>query len=260
MLAAMTSLDAERLTRPPYSLRRAVRERRDLLVCAAFLADGSLGVPFPVRASIVRRLYAASFAIDSPHRQEEVLSFMRAVLKLPRNGPGVVVEAGAYKGSSTAKFSLACALARRELVVFDSFRGMPPNQEPHDRNIFGRPESFKEGAYLGTLEEVRSNVIRFGRIDVCRFVPGWFEDTLPAFDEPVAAAYLDVDLAASTRTCLKYLYPRLKPGGVLFSQDGHLPLVIEVFADPAFWRREVGCEPPRVEGLGKRKLIKIRRD
>ncbi len=36
---------------------------------------------------------------------------------------------------STAKFSLAAAFAGRELVVFDSFQGLPYNNEPHDRNI-----------------------------------------------------------------------------------------------------------------------------
>jgi O-methyltransferase len=145
-------------------------------------------------------------------------------------------------------------------VVFDSFQGIPENDEPHDKNIFGRPESFKAGSYWGTLDEVKRNVARFGRIDVCRFVPGWFEETLPGFHEPIAAMYLDVDLAASTRTCLKYLYPLLAAGGTLYSQDGHLPLVIEALSDADFWVNEVGCKPPRIEGLGQRKLIWTTKD
>jgi O-methyltransferase len=246
--------------RPPYSLRRAWRERRDLRVCGAFLCDGSLGLSLRARASIVRRLYAASFDIDSPHRQEEMLAFMRAILRAPRSEPGVVVEAGCYKGSSTAKFSLAAHAAGRELVVFDSFAGLPAHDEPHDRNIFGRPEHLHPGAYCGTLDEVRRNVARYGRIERCRFVAGWFEDTLPTFDERIVAIYLDVDLAMSTRTCLVHLYPRLCAGGVLYSHDGDLPLIIEVFDDADFWRREVGCAKPVIEGLGERKLIRIVKD
>jgi hypothetical protein len=80
---------------------------------------------------------------------------------------------------------------------------------------------------------------------------------MPKFNEPVAAAYLDVDLAASTRTCLKYLYPLLEKGGSLYSQDGHLPLVISVFDDADFWLNEVGFEKPPIYGLGEKKLIKI---
>lgn len=46
-----------------------------------------------------------------------------------------------------------------------------------------------------------------------RFIKGWFEDTMPVFNERIIAAYIDVDLASSTKTCLKYLYPLLVPGG-----------------------------------------------
>ena len=206
---------------------------------------------------IVKQAYAASFTIDSPHTQEEILSFVRTILSLPRDEAGVIVEAGCYKGSSTAKFSLAADAVGRELVVFDSFRGLPDNNERHDKNIFGRPESFKKGEYCGSVEEVKANVSRFGKIDSCRFLPGWFADTLPRFREPIAAIYLDVDLASSTRTCLKYLYPLLRAGGELYSQDGHLPLVIEVLDDDEFWLRQVGCKKPEIPGLGQKKLIRI---
>ena len=77
------------------------------------------------------------------------------------------------------------------------------------------------------------------------------------FNKRIAAAYLDVDLASSTKTCLKYLYPILVPGGVIISQDGDFPLVIEVYNDDQFWEEEVGCKKPYIEGLGERKLIKI---
>jgi O-methyltransferase len=248
---------ASTATRPPYSLRRAWRERRDVLACLSFAFDGTVPMPFLGRAHLIAQAYAASFAIDSPHRQEEILAFVRTVLALPADVAGVVVEAGCYKGSSTAKFSHAAAAAGRELVVFDSFQGLPANDEPHDRNIFGRPEHFHGGAYRGTLAEVQTAVATFGRPRCCRFVPGWFAETLPAFREPVAAIYLDVDLASSTRECLKHLYPLLNVGGTLFSQDGHLPLVIDVLEDEDFWEREVGCPRPAVEGLGTRKLVRI---
>lgn len=244
-------------TRPPYTLRRAWRERRDVIACSAFVLAPNARMTLAERVRLVRNAYAASFTIDSPHRQEEILTFVKAILAIPPDTAGGIVEAGCYKGSSTAKFSLAAAAVGRELVVFDSFCGLPENDEPHDRNIFGRPESFQHGEYCGTLEEVTANVSRFGAVMACRFVPGWFADTLPAFREPVAAAYMDVDLAASTRECIKHLYPLLRRGGVLYSQDGHLPLVIEVLDDDRFWERDVGCRKPRIRGLGTQKLIAI---
>jgi O-methyltransferase len=219
-----------------------------------------LKIPLRKKLSIVRQLYRISAAIESTHTQSEMLAYVTTILSLPRNGKGVVVEAGCYKGSSTAKISLAAEVAARELVVFDSFQGLPENEEPKQRTIFGEVVYCEQGAYWGNLEEVRANVSTYGKIDCCRFIPGWFDDTMPDFHEPISAAYLDVDVAASTRTCLKYLYPLLEVGGVLYSQDGHLPLVTAVFDDDSFWLTEVGCEKPRILGLGESKLIKIVKD
>jgi len=228
-----------------------------VLACTSFIVDSGVALPLTSRIRLVKEAYAASFTIDSPHRQEEILTFVRAILAIPRDATGVIVEAGCYKGSSTAKFSHAAAATGRELFVFDSFQGLPANDEPHDKNIFGRPESFKHGAYCGTLAEVKANVARFGRIQCCRFVAGWFADTMPTFRTPIAAAYLDVDLAASMRECLKHLYPLLREGGTMCTHDGHLPLVIEVLDNDEFWRNEVGFPKPAMPGLGKQKLVTI---
>jgi O-methyltransferase len=209
------------------------------------------------RLSLVERLLRISWAVDCAHTQTEILAFIEAILALPSGLPGCVVEAGCYKGGSTAKVSIAAHLSGRDLVVFDSFEGIPENAEPHERNIFGGPASFPKGIFRGRLEEVEGNVRRFGRVQRCEFVKGWFDDTLPGFSRPIAAIYVDVDLVSSTRTCLKYLYPQLAPGGVLFSHDGHLPLVVQLYDDDDFWRNEIGCPKPAVEGLGTSKLLKI---
>ena len=182
---------------------------------------------------------------------------MTTILTLPKDHDGVVVEAGCFKGSSTAKFSLAAEIAGRELVVFDSFQGLPEHEEQPSRTIFGKMASFTKGSYRGSLTEVVNNVNRFGRPGVCRFVEGWFQDTMPHFKERIAAAYLDVDLVASTRCCLKHLYPLLLPGAVLYSQDGHLESVVEVYRDDQFWQDEIGCSAPHVEGLGRSKLVRM---
>lgn len=245
------------LPRPLYDLLRAIHNKKDLSACIFFLRNSNLNVSLQDKIRIVKSLYVISSFIESPHTQEQILNYLQTIFQVPRNSKGVLVEAGCYKGSSTAKFSLAADIVRRQLVVFDSFQGIPDNHEPHERNIFGTPASFKKGDWCGTLDEVKTNISKFGKINCCRFIPGWFDDTMPRFKESICAAYLDVDLASSTRTCLKYLYRLLEPSGVLYSQDGHLPLVIDVFDDDAFWLNEVGCKKPQILGLGKNKLVKI---
>lgn len=230
---------------------------RDAGAILAFLQDETFPIDALRRAQMLRQFAAITRNVQCHHTEEEMFQYVRAILAAPKAVRGAFVEAGCFKGGSTAKFSLAAKIAERQLLVFDSFEGIPAHSEGHDMNIFGRPAFFREGSYRGELEEVMANVRRYGSVGSCEFKRGWFDDTLPAIKGPIAGIYLDVDLAASTRTCLQYLYPLLEHGGVLFSQDGHLPLVIDVFSDDLFWEREVGCRKPYIEGLGTRKLIKI---
>ena len=196
--------------------------------------------------------------VKAAHNQSHILQFLTAILELPAAVKGCVVEAGAYKGSSTAKISLFAAHRQRQLHSFDSFEGLPENKEQHIKSTEGHSiqDWFRPGNFSGSLEEVKKNVADYGDSSVCQFIKGWFEETMPGFNEPVALAYLDVDLASSTRTCLKYLYPLLAHGGAIYSQDGDFPLVIEVFKDENFWINEVGCSGmPAIEGLGKKITI-----
>lgn len=257
MLSTTKTLLRSHLPRPVYEGLRLVKKPSDMASTMRFLRNSNLGLPLRHRLDMVWRMFSTTFCVDCPHTQEEILAFIEVILRLPAATPGAVVEAGCYKGGSTAKFSFAAWLAHRKLIVFDSFEGIPRHEERHSQNIFGGEAEFAPGSYAGSLNEVKRNVARFGTVEVCTFVKGWFENTLPSFREPVAAAYLDVDLASSTRTCIKHLYPLIIPGGVLLSHDGHLPLVLDVFRDDAFWESEVGCPRPVVAGIGSSKLLMI---
>lgn len=206
----------------------------------------------------LKKLKDIDLHIATAHNPSHILQFLLAIFELPADVKGCIVEAGAYKGGSTAKISLAAKYAGRELYVFDSFEGLPENDEAHSKSTLGHSIDgwFRGGNFSGSINEVRDNVSTWGDGSVCKFVAGWFEDTMPAFREPIALAYLDVDLASSTRTCLKYLYPLISPGGAIYSQDGDFPLVIEVFKDEKFWIEEVGCaQIPVIKNIGKKLTI-----
>ncbi len=226
--------------------RQAVRgfvSRRDLL-------DSALD-----RWRLVRRFIHVTNHVRGYHTLGEMLRVTAAILERRRRGCLTVVEAGAGFGGSTAKLSLAVAAAGGRLVVFDSFRGIPPNDEVHE-SLDGRRVVFRAGAFAGRLAVVRRAVERFGAPEVCEFHKGWFEDTVSGFCDPVDVALVDVDLLSSTRTCVAALYPRLRPDGVLFSQDGHLKAVVELFADAGYWA-SLGVEPPVIEGLGRDKFLRL---
>ena len=239
---------------------KAWRHAREMAEMARLQLDFARALPdASERRRLLSRMHEITANVECPHNESHVLSFMIELLKIPSTMEGVVVEAGCFKGGSTAKFSLAASIAGRKLVVFDSFEGLPSNEERHTHSILGHSITgwFGEGSFAGRLDEVRANVERHGALDVCEFMPGWFEETMPTFGRPISAAYIDVDLASSTQTCLKYLYPLLVPGGVLVSQDGDFPLVIEAMEDPGFWTHEVGWPMPTMDGIGVRKIVTI---
>jgi O-methyltransferase len=250
------------MRRGPGSLYRRVQSLRfaagrDRETIGRFLrADYPIALPLATRVRLVARFLRITNHVRTYHTQAEMLTVADRVFRLAGRPGLTVLEAGAGKGGGTAKLSLVAHLAGARLVVCDSFRGMPPNDERHE-NIYGRTTEFRAGAFRGTLSLVRRTVERFGAPETCDFVPGWFADTLPALERPLDVVLLDVDLLASTRTCVRWLFPRIRPGGVLLSQDGHLRATIGLLRDAAFWRAEVGVEPPVVHGLGRSKLVAI---
>ncbi len=230
---------------------------RDRAAVARFL---SLDLPVGRRArlALLRSFLATTNAVRGYHTLTEILVVTEAVLRLADRPGLTIVEAGAGSGASTAKLSLAVRLAGGHLHVFDSFRGIPDNTEEHQL-LDGTRIRFVKGAFRGRLGAVRRRVEEHGAKEVCTFHKGLFEHTLPSFDAPVDVVLLDVDLLASTRTCVRALFPRLREDGALFSQDGHLRATRELFEDRAFWRDEVGCAPPRVRALGDGKLLCLSR-
>ncbi|PKN94483.1 MAG: methyltransferase [Chloroflexi bacterium HGW-Chloroflexi-6] len=200
--------------------------------------------------------------VECPHNPSHILTFVSQIFTLPKNIEGCIVEAGCFKGGSTAKFSLIASYLDRELIIFDSFEGLPENQEEHKKTIHGLSVEgwFQGKEFSGSLEEVKHNVKKYGDISCCTFIKGWFDHTMSNFNNKICAAYLDVDLASSTKTCIQYLYPKIVPGGVLVSQDGDFPLVIDVFDDENFWIESVGYKKPKILGLHKEKMLVVRKE
>ena len=231
------------------------RDRRAVL---AFLrARYPLRLSLRDRLRLVARFVHITNQVRAYHSQAQMLSVADAVLRRAGTPGLTVVECGCGKGASTAKLSLVVRLAGGRLIACDSFRGMPPNDERHE-DLLGRPMTFRAGAFRGRLREVQRTVAAFGAPEVVEYRKGWFDETLPALPAEIDVALLDVDLLASTRTCLVQLVPRLRPGGVIFTQDGHIRAIAALLADACFWRTEVGVAPPAIAGVGKKKFLAIR--
>jgi hypothetical protein len=169
-------------------------------------------------------------------------------VKLLEIGPeveGVVVECGSFLGGSTANLSLVCDIVGRDLIVYDSFEGLP---EPTGNDRFANPR--QTGKLAGGLERVKANVAANGAVERCEFRKGWFDDTLPQHSEPIVLAFLDVDYQASLDTCVRHLWPHLTERGYVFIDEYVLTDYCALFWSESWWRDAFDTTPPGLIGAG----------
>ncbi len=169
---------------------------------------------------------------------------------------GSIIELGCYKGTSTAKISLICKLTGRKLYAFDSFEGLPSPTTKDLKHKFTpfisdrEYKRYKKGYYAGSLEDVKKNVETYGCIDVCQFIKGYFEDTLPLFEGRPACIFMDVDYIESAYTVLKFLWPKLLPNGVFFTHESTVINYIKAITNSDWWEKELKQKPPLLYGAG----------
>ena len=194
-----------------------------------------------------------SHRVPTASHYYEHLTMISAILAMSESTDGVVVECGCFKGGSTINLSLGCELADRELHVFDSFEGLPdPDADDVSHTLLGRPlvHTYQAGMYAGGLEEVRSNISRYGRVDVCSFHPGFFAESMRAFSMECVLAFIDVDLRSSLEDCVRAIWPRLADGGRLFIHEAEHREMVDLFYDREWWRDELGVDEPGLIGGG----------
>lgn len=202
---------------------------------------------------LLRQIKRNVSSIVSATSWNEHLLLVTRVLSLPKDLRGDVIECGCFKGASTASLSLACQMTGRRLVVCDSFEGLPPIAEHdvvHVSEAAGRFETYAAGEYAGSIDDVRSNVERFGDLSVCDFVKGYFEHTLPSLDREAAMVFLDVDLHESLRTCLLNLWPKLCEYGFIYTHEAMQLDYVALFFDREFWITNFGVKQPGLIGAG----------
>ena len=139
---------------------------------------------------------------------------------------GDLMETGVWRGGSVILMRAVLAAygdSARRVWVADSFQGLPPpdakwpadaGAEVHKIDFLAVPQA-----------EVERNFRAYGLLDErVRFLPGWFEDTMPTAPvERLALLRLDGDMYGSTMAVLEAMYDRVSPGGFIIVDDYALP-------------------------------------
>jgi len=203
------------------------------------------------KANLVEQFRRCASEIQSGTSPLVHVVLAREILSIPIEVKGDVVECGVWKGASAASLSCVCRAVKRRLWVCDSFQGLPADGMARHTGMHTAVYGYyREGMFEGALEEVRENIRRCGEIDVCTFLPGYFEKSLALLKDPVAFAFLDVDLASSTRDCLQYIWPLLVEDGAIYTDDAGDLDVAKVFFDESWWRTTLGQPAPGYVGSG----------
>ena len=137
--------------------------------------------------------------------------------------PGDLIETGVWRGGTTILMRAvleAYGDTERCVWVADSFQGLPePNAALYPADAGDTHHTWSQLAV--SVDAVKENFARYGLLDArVRFLPGWFKDSLPdAPIERLAVLRVDGDMYESTIDPLRYLYPRVSPGGFVIVDD-----------------------------------------
>jgi O-methyltransferase len=211
------------------------------------------GVGFFEKLGLLRRFIRNARRIRGGSHWKEHLLIAAAILETPPEVEGVVVECGSFQGMSASSLSLVCRRTKRRLVVCDSFEGLPQPAEGEALTIIphrAQHYEFKQGQYRGELDLVRANITRYGAIEVCEFVKGYFDDTLPGLDHRIIVVFEDADLRSSVESCVRHLWGRMQEGGTFFCHEPWSRQIVELFYDRDYWKTHFDCEPPGFYGSG----------
>lgn len=223
----------------------------------AFLTSKDIGsdygVGFGAKLKLLIRFCWNRRKVETLSDFREHMELAAAILRIPRDLEGKVVECGCYMGGSTINLSLVCKLTGRELLVFDSFEGLPEPQEYdrwHHAVHVQHTDIYYKGRFAASQEAVERNIAKFGSLGICEFRAGYYEETMRDIEDSVALAFLDVDLIDSLKPCLKGLWPKLGDDCRIYVHEALNLALVSVFFDQEWWRENLCQDAPGFVGSG----------
>jgi O-methyltransferase len=240
-------------------LAKLVCSCSDFLFVFKFIANSSgkeYKVGFFKKLKLAKKIKRNNKKIKSLTVWDQHFVMVEEILRIPKSLKGDVVECGCFNGASTVNLSLACALTGRRLLVCDSFEGLPQPEDQEKHDIHAHSTDYyiwEQGEFSSDsgLEGVKKNVAKYGNINVCHFVKGYFNETLKNLDtDNVVFVFEDADIASSVADCLRYLWPKLKDGCKFYCHEPWSIQVVSLFYNKQWWKDNLDTQPPGFYGSG----------
>ncbi len=245
-------------------LKDALRDsplREALSRAAASVYRGRPIETWPAWVGVLCEVAAPSSVVPLPEpspRGSANINILFEALRLTEDVPGDIAECGVFRGRTLVAMAHRLqergGLAKR-IYGFDSFQGFDASVAV-DVELGGADDAQKKvhGFDRTSTRLVLGKLASFGVEGRVNLVPGYFQDSLPAFrDHRFSFVHLDCDIYESYRVCLEFFYPRLSPGGILLFDEyqddawpGCTKAVDEVMAD----------KPERLRTLQRQNFIR----
>ncbi len=179
--------------------------------------------------------------------------------------PGVIVDLGVFRGSSTFTWAKLCEIfcptdIKKVVYGFDTFGGFPElSLEDGTENI---EQDLTKGGYFGgkTIEKdllAAQQAMNYDRHlrhrDRIEFIKGDVLDTIPKFIAQkenglrIALLNLDLDLYEPTKIALEYFVPKMVRGGII---------ILDEYAVDTFGGESKAVDEYFQKHFGKRAIIK----
>lgn len=153
------------------------------------------------------------------HRFQKI--FARAdLVRMVRDVPGDIVDAGAYKGTSTLQFAHAINAyqpnTRKRVISFDTFDAVfPKAREDEAQTASDHMKTYEATAYGELVKAIENHGLE-NRVEI---VKGDITETMPQYvkDNPgfrISILHCDLDVYPATLETLKAAWHRIVPGGI----------------------------------------------
>jgi hypothetical protein len=203
-----------------------------------------------------------------------LVNFIKAELKIPggtttieaiwitygmflsKSNSDTWVEAGCYKGLSSVRLGMIAKLLNKKIRIYDTFEGLPKSEPVFESIDKGVNYEFKEGAYLGTEQEVLDNIKKFNLEKYFTLIKGDINKTLPDHAlSKISFAFLDVDLAYSYSCCFRGLASHIEKGTLIVIHEACYVPIRELIENKSFWK-EINIDAPEIKYIADTFKIK----
>lgn len=144
-------------------------------------------------------------------------TFEFAAMEIIKNGiHGAVAELGVFKGAFSSLINEWFKDTR--FYLFDTFEGFVEEEAQNEKNMGRCDQNFISAHKDTSVEKVWKNLPYPKKCIICK---GMFPDsiTAEASKEVYSFVSIDVDFEVSTYEGIKFFYPRLSEGGMIFLHD-----------------------------------------